>query len=100
MSHRRGKEFSKVTKDFVYKKYGGKDAITGEHLEDPIEYDHILPLSWARKNAPDIPPELLSSADNCRPLNRSTHKERHRNFNEDEAWFMVIFFRSIQLSLF
>lgn len=101
MTHkRRGKEFTKQTKDAAYKKYGGKDAITGEKLGEHVEYDHILPIAWARKNAPDIPPVLLSSVKNCRPLNRSTHKERHRNFDEDEAWFMVNLFRSIQLSLF
>lgn len=100
MARRKGGEFDNRTKDFAFKKYGGKDAITGEPLGDKVEYDHIIPLAWAQKYAPDLPLETLKSADNCRPLNQATHKERHRNFDEDEAWFLVNWFRSIQRTLF
>lgn len=100
MSRRKGAEFNERTKDAAWKRYGGKDAITGEDLGDHVEYDHIVPLAWARDNAPDIGVDQLSSADNCRPLNRDTHKERHRNFDEDEAWALVNIFRAIQNRLF
>jgi hypothetical protein len=100
VARRKGAEFNDKTKETAWKKYGGKDAITGEDLGNKVEYDHILPVAWARDNAPDIGVEQLRSADNCRPVNQSTHKERHRNFDEDEAWFMVTFFRAIQKRLF
>lgn len=99
MARRKGGEFDSRTKDHSFKKHNGKDAITGEPLKENVEFDHIIPLAWAKKNAPDIPLEQLKSADNCRPLNKSTHKERHRNFDEDEAWALVIAFRAMQKRL-
>lgn len=100
MSRRKGAEFEEYTKDQAYKRYKGRDALTNEPLEKNAEYDHIVPIGWARDNATDISNEMLKSADNCRPLNRSTHKERHRNLDEEEIWFLVSWFRSIQRSLF
>lgn len=97
---RRNAEFDDYTKDHAFKKHGGRDAITGEPLGKHTEYDHIVPIDWARRNAPDISNEQLKSSDNCRPLNRGTHKERHKNLDEEEIWFLVSWFRSIQRSLF
>lgn len=99
MARRKGGEFSERTKDIAYRRSGGRDAITGEQLGDNTEVDHIIPLAWAKKNAPDIPIDFLKSADNARVLNQETHKERHRNFDEDEAWFLVNWFRAIQRRL-
>ncbi len=100
MARRKGGEFSDRTKDFAFRRSGGKDEITGEDLTGTPEYDHKIPLKWAKDNAPDIPLEYLKSADNARVLNQSTHKERHRNFDEDEAWTIVNMFRAIQRGLF
>lgn len=99
MARRSGGEFDNRTKDFAFKKYKGKDAITGEPLGKKVEYDHIIPLAWAKKNAPDLTLEQLKSAENCRPLNQKTHKERHKNLDEDEIWFLVTWFRTIQRML-
>ena len=100
MARRKGGEFSEKTKQASYARYDGKDAITGEPLGQFTEYDHIIGLAWARDNAPDVGIEQLKSAKNCRPLNRDTHKERHRNLDEQEVWWLVAFFRGIQNRLF
>jgi len=96
---RKGAEFNDKTKDIIFSRAKGKDEITGEPLGEYPEVDHIIPLAWALLNAPDIPTSFLKSPKNGRVINRDTHKERHRNFNDDEAWFLVTWFRSIQKRL-
>lgn len=99
MARRKGAEFSERTKDIAYQNAKGKDQITGEPLGEHTEVDHIIPLAWAKQNAPDIPLSFLKSPKNARVLNRDTHKERHRNFDDSEAWFLVTWFRAIQRRL-
>ena len=43
MARRKGAEFSESTKDFAFRRSGGKDEITGGDLGDKVEYDHIAP---------------------------------------------------------
>jgi len=93
---RKGVEFSQAVIEAAYKKANGVDQITGDPLEQPTEVDHILPVAWALLNAPDIPPSILASGHNARVVNQKTHKERHRNFDEAEAWEMVAKFRALQ----
>jgi len=93
VNKRHGAEFDSAVVEFVFRRSKGKDEITGEPLQADAEVDHILPIIWALNNAPDIPKEVLKSADNARVVNQKTHKERHRNFDESEAWAMVEYFR-------
>ncbi len=96
---RRGNEFDQNAIDQAFRRANGRDEITGEPLGRDTEVDHIIPIGWAHDNAPDIVPHLNDS-QNARVLNKRTHKDRHRNFDEQEAWALVTFFRSIQRRLF
>ena len=105
---RRGNEFDQNAIDQAFRRANGRDEITGEPLGRDTEVDHIIPIGWAllllsadidNDNAPDIVPHLNDS-QNARVLNKRTHKDRHRNFDEQEAWALVTFFRSIQRRLF
>lgn len=99
MARRKNGEFDSRTKEHAFRKAGGKDQITSEPLGDYPEVDHIIPLAWAAVNAPDIPLQYLKSSDNARVLNRETHKNRHRELDEQEIWVLVNFFREIQKEL-
>lgn len=96
--YRRGKEFSELTKDIVWKRANGLDEITGEPLTDP-RYHHIVPLAWARDNAQDIPAIILSSPENAQLINHTTHVETHRSLTDEDIIQHATYLRTLFASL-
>lgn len=87
--HSRGRleyEFDLETKRAAFELYLGQCAECGgaETRDDPFEYDHELPIWYAKEIGGALSIVVIKSLANCRPVHRSCHKEKHRKENRTE----------------
>lgn len=73
-------EFDRETKQAALEKYQYRCARCGgeETREDPFEFNHRLPIWFAKEVGGALPVVLIKSLANCEPDHRSCHHEYHR----------------------
>lgn len=75
MGYRRGREFSKDTKEKCYLRASGRCEVCG--VETDLQAHHLLPLWFAREYFPQIAKHALASLANCQILCADCHRESH-----------------------
>lgn len=90
MSHRKGKEFSKVTKDLVYYKQRGLCAICNEELGNDVEYNHKIPIYIFRDYFPHFSNWFIKSMANCEAVHSKCHDEYHRMNDGDLVFYSAL----------
>lgn len=73
-------EFDQQTKADALLLHGYLCAICHEpeRPNDRFQYDHEIPIWFAKEVGGALPVIIIKSLENCRPVHRSCHLEKHR----------------------
>ncbi|MCK4261237.1 MAG: hypothetical protein KAX49_19850 [Halanaerobiales bacterium] len=59
----------------------------GHDIDEPLEVDHIVSIWFAKKYG--IPSALVKTMDNAIALRPEEHKQKHRDENEKEYFYLA-----------